>query len=78
MTSRDVVRGHVAFLAHRSLSAERDVTYPGVANTSWGASSDGVLFRNKPVPNSTKFIGELRAMNRAESRVITSPVSIHG
>lgn len=34
-------------------------TYPDDVKTSCGASSEGVLLRNKPVPNSTKFIGEL-------------------
>lgn len=31
-------------------------TYP---DRTSGASSEGVLLRNKPVPNSTRFIGEL-------------------
>lgn len=35
-------------------------TYPDCGNIeSCGPSSDGVLFKNNPVPNSTKFIGEL-------------------
>lgn len=49
-----VVKGNTERSGTSSL---RGRTYPGM--TSPGASSDGVLLRNKPVPNSTRFIGEL-------------------
>lgn len=58
-TSISLSQGNTLQVGTSTVAAERGVTYPEVENTSWGASSDGVLLRNKPVPNSTRFIGEL-------------------